>query len=43
MSRACAEPGRSGFCWLSCGAQPESQITSKVARILPSGSAKRCA
>ena len=34
--RVCAEPGRSGFCWLSCGAQPESQIISKVARILPS-------
>ena len=32
---------RSGFCWLSCGAQPDSQMTSKVARIRPSGSAKR--
>jgi hypothetical protein len=23
-----ADPGRSGFCWLACGAQPDSQITS---------------
>ena len=37
------EPGRSGFCWLSCGAQPESQTISKVARRRPSGSAKRSA
>jgi hypothetical protein len=36
-----AEPGFSGFCWLSCGAQPDSQITSMVARMRPSGSAKR--
>jgi len=36
-----AEPGRNGFGWLSCGAQPDSQITSKVARMRPSGSAKR--
>ena len=35
-SRACAEPGRSGFCWLSCGAQPDSQMISNVARTLPS-------
>jgi len=38
---AFAEPGRSGCCWLSCGAQPDSQITSKVARMRPSVSAKR--
>jgi hypothetical protein len=25
---AFADPGFSGFCWLSCGAQPDSQITS---------------
>src|SRR5204863_9590725 len=30
-SRRCAEPGRSGCCWLSCGAQPESHTISKVA------------
>src|ERR1700730_6799895 len=40
---AFAEPGFSGCCWLSCGAQPESQITSKVARMRPAGSAKRSA
>ena len=40
---AFAEPGRSGFGWLSCWAQPDSQMMSKVARIRPSGSAKRCA
>ena len=40
-SRRCAEPGASGFCWLSCGAQPDSQTISKVARMRPSGSAKR--
>jgi len=40
-SLAFAEPGRSGCCWLSWGAQPDSQITSKVARMRPSGSAKR--
>src|SRR4051794_39772232 len=33
---AFADPGCSGFCWLSCGAQPDSQITSKVARMRPS-------
>ena len=38
---AVADPGLSGFGWLSCGAQPDSQITSKVARMRPSGSAKR--
>ena len=38
---AFAEPGCNGFCWLSCGAQPDSQITSKVARMRPSASAKR--
>ncbi len=31
------EPGRSGFGWLSCGAQPESQTMSKVARMRPVG------
>ena len=40
---AFADPGFSGFCWLSCGAQPDDQITSKVARMRPSGSAKRSA
>ena len=40
---AFAEPGRSGCCWLSCGAQPDSQMMSKVARMRPSGSAKRSA
>ena len=35
-SRVRAEPGASGFCWLSCGAQPESQTISKVARMRPS-------
>ena len=25
-----AEPGRSGFCWLSCGAQPVTETISKV-------------
>ena len=24
---AFADPGFSGFCWLSCGAQPDSQTT----------------
>ena len=38
---AFAEPGCNGFCWLSCGAQPDSQITSKVARMRPSASEKR--
>ena len=40
---AFAEPGFSGFGWLSCGAQPDSQMMSKVARMRPSGSAKRSA
>ena len=35
--------GLSGFCWLSCGAHPDSQTTSNVARMRPSGSAKRSA
>jgi hypothetical protein len=38
---AFAEPGRSGLRWLSYGAQPDSQITSKVVRMRPSESAKR--
>ncbi len=42
-SRCAAEPGLSGFCWLSCGAQPDSQTISKVARRRPSASAKRSA
>lgn len=37
-SRMRADPGRSGFCWLSCGAQPENQTRSKVARTRPSAS-----
>ena len=41
--RALAEPGRKGRCWLSCGAQPESQTRSKLARSRPSASAKRSA
>jgi hypothetical protein len=41
--RALAEPGRKGRCWLSCGAQPESQTRSNVARSRLSGSAKRSA
>jgi SAM-dependent methyltransferase len=36
-----ADPGFSGCCWLSCGAQPDSQITSNMARMRPSASAKR--
>ena len=41
-ARRCrAEPGASGFCWLACGAQPESQTISKVARTRPSRSEKR--
>ena len=40
-SRCAAEPGLSGFCWLSCGAQPDNQTISKVARTRPSASAKR--
>jgi len=42
-SRIFADPGFSGFCWLSCGAQPASQMRSKVARRRPSLSAKRSA
>jgi hypothetical protein len=38
---ALAEPGRSGFGWLSCGAQADSQTMSKVVRMRPSVSAKR--
>jgi hypothetical protein len=41
--RAFAEPGRNGRCWLSWGAQPESQTRSKLARSRPSGSPKRSA
>src|SRR4030081_2277746 len=37
---AFAEPGLSGFGWLSCGAQPDSQTISKVARMRASGSAE---
>ena len=33
--------GLKGCCWLSCGAQPDSQTISKVARSRPSASAKR--
>lgn len=42
-SRALALPGFSGCCWLSCGAQPDTQTISKVARTRPSASAKRSA
>ena len=42
-SRCAAEPGLSGFCWRSCGAQPDSQTISNVARRRPSPSAKRSA
>ncbi len=42
-SRACAEPGLSGCCWLGCGAQPNNQTISNVARRRPSASAKRSA
>ncbi|MNL28717.1 hypothetical protein D3C87_1503740 [compost metagenome] len=38
-----ALPGRSGFCWLSCGTQPASQMISSVARTRPSGSLSRLA
>ena len=38
---AFAEPGRSGLGWLSCGAQPDSQMMSKLARTRPSRSEKR--
>src|SRR5262245_52216361 len=41
--RRIADPGASGFCWLSWGAQADSQTISKVARMRPSGSAKRLA
>src|SRR3954468_1649386 len=40
---AFADPGLSGCCWLACGAQPESQMMSNVARMRPSASAKRSA
>ena len=40
-SRAWAEPGRRGFCWLSCGAQPVRVTISKVAGMRPSGRPKR--
>src|SRR5262249_30234341 len=40
-SRCLADPGGRGFCWLSWGAQPDSQMMSKVARMRLSGSAKR--
>src|SRR5208283_4937298 len=42
-SHVVAEPGVSGFGWLSCGAQPESHRMSKVARSRPSGSENRSA
>ena len=42
-SRCVAAPGLSGCCWLSCGAQPDSQTISNVARRRPSASAKRSA
>ena len=32
-----ADPGRSGCCWLSCGAQPVRKISSNVAGRWPSG------
>ena len=38
-----AEPGLNGCCWLACGAQPDSQIMSKVAQMRPSASEKRSA
>ena len=40
-SRALAVPGRSGCCWLSCGAQAVSVTISKVAGTRPSGRPKR--
>ena len=39
--RECAEPGLSGCCWFGCGAQPDSQTISNVARTRPSASANR--
>jgi len=42
-SDAFAEPGFSGFCCDSCGAQPDSQMMEKVARMRPSGSENRSA
>ena len=39
--RILAEPGRRGFCWRSCGAQPVTVMISNVAGTRPSGSAKR--
>ena len=41
IMRAFAEPGRKGFCWLSCGAHPDIHTSSKVARTRPSASAER--
>ena len=38
-----AEPGFSGFCWLSCGAHPDNQTMSNVTRMRPSGSENRSA
>ena len=38
-SRIFAEPRGSGFCWLSCGAQPARCTISKVAGMRPSASA----
>ena len=32
-SRICAEPGLSGFCWLSCGAQPVIQAIIELAEV----------
>ena len=40
-SRRVAEPGLSGFCWLSWGAHPDNQMISKLARKRPSSSANR--
>lgn len=34
-----ADPGCSGFGWLACGAQPDREIISNVARMRPSASA----
>jgi hypothetical protein len=38
-SRAVALPGRSGFGWDECGAQPDSHTIRNVAGMRPSGSA----
>src|SRR4051812_44171533 len=38
-----ALPGRSGCCCEACGDQPNTKITSKLARIRPSGSLNFCA